>query len=108
MQGDLLLWLLSPALAHDAAAAAATLRRARQRDRVLVDAFELRERALALARHRPCVFTLEAAGHGSGWRAVWDAAVERVEQVGLKEGGVYRWGEVDGRPVQPLLPPRRT
>lgn len=83
LRGDLLLWLLAPLLALDAARAAAARRASEARAAARLGGAELRARALALHRHRPHAFTLDAAprdGEGE-WRARWGAAAAAVEAV---------------------------
>jgi hypothetical protein len=60
MQGDLLNWLLSSAIAHDTARCHSSLLRTFTRDEVVISTMELRERALALHLHFPLKFTLTA------------------------------------------------
>lgn len=60
MQGDLLNWLLSSAIAYDTARCHSSLLRTFTRDEVMISTLELRERALALHLHFPLKFTLTA------------------------------------------------
>lgn len=80
-QGDLLGWLLSTAITHDAAQARGALRRARARDELVNATMELRERARALHLHFPLKFTLSTAGPVVDASAHWAAIISRVETV---------------------------
>lgn len=81
LQGDLLVFILRRALAHDAASTATALRQCLQRDRLLIDAMELRECAVALHLDRPRAFTLTQPVGKYNTRAVWAKAITHVERV---------------------------
>lgn len=81
IQGDLLAWLLSAALAQDSAHACTVLARARARDELLIATMELRERAMALHLHIPHKFTLNTKRMRVDVRASWTGIISRVEQV---------------------------
>lgn len=81
VQGDMLAWLLSAALAQGSAHSCAALARARARDELLIATMELRERAMALHLHIPHRFTLNTRRARLDVRASWSATITRVEQV---------------------------
>jgi hypothetical protein len=112
VQGDLLAWLLAPALRHDAAHSHAVLARVRARHELQLDAMQLRERALALHLHYPHKFTLSGRHGGAvilttDSRAVWAAAIARVQQVGRRARvlkGVHVHAGVSHGPCDVLHP----
>lgn len=81
LQGDLLVWLLSAAFAHDSTHSQAVLAHARARDELLMATMELRERAMALHLHIPRKFTLNTRRERVDVRASWAAVICKVEQV---------------------------
>jgi hypothetical protein len=81
LQGDLLVWLLSAAFAHDSTHSQAVLAHARARDELLMATMELRERAMALHLHIPHKFTLNMRRERVDVRASWAAVISKVEQV---------------------------
>lgn len=80
-QGDLLVWLLSAAFAHDSTHSQAVLAHARARDELLMATMELRERAMALHLHIPHKFTLNTRRERVDVHASWAAVISKVEQV---------------------------
>lgn len=107
LQGDLLVWLLSAAFAHDSTHSQAVLVHARARDELLMATMELRERAMALHLHIPHKFTLNTRREHVDVRASWASVICKVEQV---RGGVTQDGHVTGGPegtqdLDVILPP---
>jgi hypothetical protein len=87
LQGDLLSWLLSSAIAHDTAQAKAVPLRASARDDMLQATMQMRERAMALHLHFPLKFTLSrGTGLAVDARAALAAIMKRVEAVSLLWG----------------------
>jgi hypothetical protein len=81
LQGDVLLWLLEPALLADSQQARFVRASTEHRDRRLLDTWELHEKALALHIHQPIRFTIDFKGAVRDMRKVWADAEETVEEV---------------------------
>lgn len=89
LQGDMLAWLLSTALAHDSAHSHKVLLKARARDNLIVATMELRQRAIALHLHFPWKFTLSSRGPVADVYAVWRKVINKVEAVSGNHCHVY-------------------
>jgi hypothetical protein len=84
LQGDLLLWVLAPALLHDSSHSQYIQQRSLARDTLLLDTMELREKAIAVHVHHPTKFTIDYKGPVVDIHKVWSSAIRNVDEVGLR------------------------